>query len=219
MAELSYGREKLLKMGQRSIRRVLKRADKALKRRGAENVFLSGDLREIIPYESLKDEYKHNRTYQIPMTKIFACYRCLRVRMDEWLAQKTPKEMIISDGNLQAVTVEDLAEICADARRIILRTNEERKAKRVADILFEDYGVLIEIEKNDFLKDNNCAYFFIDVDKGKIRMGDCVADGAEFVSKSGIYALDPAEEAFCLGDENVFDIKNLLLGKNKLKIS
>lgn len=219
VAELSHRKEELLKMREGSIRRALNKADKALKRRGAENVFLSGDLRQLIPYDSLKDEYKHNRTYQIPAAKMFACYKYLREKTDGLSTQKTQKAMIISDDKLQAVTIEDLAEVCMDARRIILRTGEERKAKSFADVLFEEYGVLIEIEENDFLKDDNSAYFLIDVDKSRIRVGDCVADGAELVSRSGIYALDPAEEAFCLGDENIFDIKNLLLGKNKLKIS
>lgn len=127
--------------------------------------------------------------------------------------------MIISDSKLKAVTIEDLADVCMDARRIVLRTEDEQRAKNLADILFREYGVLIKIESNDFNKEDNNAYFLIDADEGKIRAGDCIADGAELVSNSGIYALDPAQEAFYLGDENVFDIKSLLLGKNKLKIS
>ncbi|MBQ3573705.1 MAG: hypothetical protein IJA16_03820 [Clostridia bacterium] len=219
VAELSYTKEELLKMREGSIRRALNKADKALRHQGAENVFLSGDLRQIIPYDSLKDKYKHNRTYQIPVTKMFACYKHLREKADGLSTQKTQKAMIISDGKLQAVTIEDLADVCMDARRIILRTGEGRKAKSLADVLFEEYGVLIETEENDFLKDDTFAYFLIDVDKGRIRVGDCVADGAELVSGSGIYELDPAEESFYLGAENAFDIKSLLLGKNKLKIS
>ncbi len=219
VAEIAYTREELVKMRGRHIKKAVLKADKELKRRGAENIFLAENFKSIIRDSSLLPEYEHNRIYKIPANKIFMCYKYLKQKtcgLSSWRARNS---LIISDSKLRAVTIEDLADVCMDAKRIVLRTEEEQRAKSLADILFKEYGVLIKIESNNFAKEDNSAYFLLDADAGKIRAGDCLADGAELVSNSGIYALDPAEEAFYLGDENAFDIKSLLLGKNKIKIS
>ncbi len=219
VAEIAYTREELMRMRGRFIKKAVIKADKELKRRGAENVFLAENFKSIVRDSALLSEYEHNRIYKIPANKIFMCYKYLKQKTCELSSQRARNSLIISDSKLRAVTIENLADVCMDARHIVLRTEEEQRAKSLADILFKEYGVLIKIECNDGSGGDNSSYFLIDADAGKVRAGDCLADGAELVSNSGIYALDPAEEAFYLGDENVFDIKSLLLGKNKLKIS
>lgn len=219
VAEIAYTREELMRMRGRGIKKAVLKADKELKRRGAENVFLAENIRNIIWDSALLSEYEHNRIYKIPANKIFMCYKYLKQKACEVSYQRTRNSLIISDSKLRAVTIENLADVCMDARNIVLRTQEEQRARELADILFKEYGVLIKIEGDKASGKDNNSYFLIDADAGKVRAGDCLADGAEFVSNSGIYELDPAEEAFYLGDENAFYIKSLLVGKNKLKIS
>jgi len=212
VAELSYTKEKLLSFNKNKLRRIIKKAYAFLENNGADGILFSGKLNSLLQEKYPKDFYEKNKYRKIPSCRIFDCF----FELNKAFKNKTKQSpvMLIKDTTLQAVTFKTLSMVCINAREIFIHTNMKSKVEEYSENLFSEYGVLLNINTPP-----PSPYFLIDVDMGKIRIGDCIVDGAEFVSGSGIYEADPWEEARILGEENNLKISHLLSGENKIKIS
>lgn len=212
VAELSYTKDNLFSFNKNKLRRIIKKAYTFLGNNGADGILFSGELNEFLQEKYPKYFYEKNKYKKIPACRIFECFFELNKILKN--NHKQSPVMLIKDSNLQAVTLKTLSMICINASEIFIHTNMKSKVEEYSENLFSEYGVLLNINTPP-----PSSYCFIDVDVGKIRIGDCIVDGAEFVSGSGIYEADPREEARILGEENNLKIKYLLSGENKIKIS
>lgn len=215
VAELAYSESELKTMRTKKLVRLMQKATAILKSNGAEAALPSDVLREIIENYHPKLVLNFKKSYKIPPNRISFCFLKLWSKINE--QSRYGATLTISDKDLRGVSLPLLEELCTTARQITIRTDKLTSAQRIADDIFCEYGVLIKVEP--YTEKKVYSYSFIDADEGRIRIGDCIADGAEFISNSGIYKLDPAEEAVYLCDENFLEIKSLLVGQNKVKIS
>lgn len=215
-AELSYTAEEITRMSTRRLHRVVRRAEKILFCEGAENVLFAKNLRNLPPVQKVYKEYALKTSKKIPPSKVVDCYLYALEKFKCSCKTRLPERAMLCDRRLLGMSFEKLSRICMDVKHITLRTGETKRGEKLANSLFEEYGILISVEAYDKSCDVNAAQVVIDVDEGRIRINDFVVDGAEYVSNSGIYGLEPAEEAACLGDECDLDVRYLMSGENVL---
>lgn len=218
VAELAFCQDDIAKMSIKKLKRILDRAELMLKNQGAVAVFFSEDLKQCLNLKQRHLLPQIRKSFKIPPSRIFEAYNLMRDSLAEYSAPKHEENMTIIDGALNAVTPDVIANICTDAKKITIKTNKKDKAQKIEHIIFCEYGIILNV--TDIDEEEVCkAQVLIDVDKGKIRIGDRVADGAEFVSGATAFGISSSEEAYYLGNDNLLAIKTLLSGKNKIKIS
>ncbi len=215
-AELSYSTQEIIRMGQNRLRKVLNRAERFLLCNGAYDVLLSKNLRELAPVQKMCRENPPQRSKKIPSSKVVECYLYAMDISNKGVDKRYIKRAIIYDSGMKGTTFENLSKICMDVKQVGLWTSEKGKGERLAQKLFEEYGVLMSVKDYADKPELNSEHIVIDVDEGRVRINDFVVDGAEFVSNSGVYGLDPAEEAACLGDDCDLSISRLMSGENVL---
>lgn len=212
VAEVSYTAEDIMRFGERKLRKITNRAKRHLESRGAENVLFAQNVRNVLKKRDLYEAYAPKRISKIPPCRVVECF-LKALETYDFCNKKVVEKVVVYDKEMRGVDFESLLKICMKVKEVILFTDNTEKAEIPAQKLFEEYGVLINVKENRLAQGVNLPQIMIDVDKGRIRIKDFVVDGAEFVSNSGIYDLDPQEEAECLGDECDLLIRNLMSGK------
>lgn len=210
VAETAAGERDLARMRKISVARIIRRAERKLRRLGAMRILMAENCREYAPF--LKERiYK---SYSIPAVRIFEGFEAARKMM----GYNVIKNVLVTDRELTAVSYEKLVNLCKMAEKISVCTTETERAEEMAERLFYEYGVCIQIRSEVCDEDRRKVQAVIDTDNAKVRIGDFCIDGAEFRSKSGDYKTDAAEETACLGEENTLEIEKWISGNRAIKI-
>ncbi len=212
VAEISYTAKDIMRVGERKLRKITDRAKRHLESRGAEGVLFAQSIRNILQKRNLYEGFAPKRINKIPSCRMVECFFKALERCGCY-NEKVADKAVICDNEMRGVDFEGLLKICMKVKDVVLCTNNTENAEMLAQKLFEEYGVLITIKENRLTEGANLPQIMIDIDKGRIRIKDFVVDGAEFVSDSGKYGLDPQEEARCLGGECDLSIRSLMSGK------
>ncbi len=210
VAEVSCSASDILKMSRKRREKLLCKARKFLFSSGATAALPSAECRAV----GLCDT-EYARSFKIPPSRIFECFMFCRKKMGDI---DLFKELHIFDKELTAFDYEKLSALCTSVRQLVLHTDKTAEADRLAQRLFAEYGIFVKISSRPADADR-IFYSIIDADCGIVRIGDFRIDGAEFISNSGIYNLDAAQEAAILGDSVNFEVRNWLSGKNVIKTS
>ena len=126
------------------------------------------------------------------------------------------KMIYLYDRDLSFFNYHNAEQIIYIAERIILCTENIYLAKDITEKLFYEYGVCIDIKKYSLNNDNK--KFIIDADRGIIRIGDVFADGVEYDIECEKYNLDLRPLADNLDFSDKMKIKNIVSGKNLIKL-
>lgn len=213
VAETAANDKDITTMSRRRVKKLMKKAERLLLTLNADAVLLSERCKELnlSNYCSSRD-----KRYKIPAKKIFECFFFSYKKAHMFGNYDT---LHIFDPELRAITYEELLKVCLIVKYITLHTLKKDRALMLAEQLFYEYGVCIKISDIVNINEERNVQMLIDVENRKVRIGDFCIDGAEFYSKSGLYALDAAEEAAVLGENIDFQIKSWMSGKNVIKIS
>ena len=212
VAEISYSVEEIMHFGEKKLRNVVGRAKRLLESQGADGVLFAQSLRNVLQNNSVYDCFAPKRINKIPPCRVVECF-LKALQIYDVCKEKVADRVVVCDREMRGVDFDELLKICMKSRDVVLYTWCIEKAERVAQKLFEEYGVLITVKKHILTDSIARPQIMVDIDKGRVRIKDFVVDGAEFISGSGKYALDPQEEAQCLGDECRLSIRNLMSGK------
>ncbi len=214
VAELFCTEEELKKMSSRRALRAVRSAKSFLVGEGAEKVLLSKTVRDIMSAKGIYETENVEKLYKIPPHRMVECFMIAIEKYKGACGGKMPNCAVICDRELKGIEYDKLSRICMEIRCINILTENTRRGEKLSEELFEEYGVMIGVFEYDKITEHGHVNILIDVDAGRIRINDFVIDGAEFISNSGNYQLDPAEEAVCLGDECDLVVQNLISGKN-----
>lgn len=212
VAEISHTAEEIMHYGERKLRRIVCKAKRLLASQGVEGVLLSQNIRDILQKRNLYEQFAPKRSNRIPPCRVIECFfKALKIY--NGCNDKVEEKAVICDSEMRGVDFDCLLKICMKVKNVVLYTDNTENAEGLAQKLFEEYGVLITVKKYRLIERANLPQIMIDVDRGRVRIRDFVVDGAEIVSNSGKYGLDPQEEAECLGDECCLSIRSLMSGK------
>ncbi len=212
IAELNFSPDKLKRLKEKRINKIIMYAEKLLRNNGATHIILSKECKVVLLNRCITERYEIAKTNKIQPHKIQDAF-WYSVAKTGGLRRNLG--LLIKDKHLNFVSYEYIEKLCTAVKYIALRTDEIKLADELSKKLFCEYGIILNIAENQ--KDIK-SFYMIDFDNAVVRAGDLVIDGAEFISQAPVLT-DAQEEAECFGSENQLAVKNWFSGKNKLKIS
>ncbi len=181
----------------------IERAKILLNKKGVSQVLLTNELRDILGDKKCKG---------IPAVNLIESF--------EHLYKKVGKgqynSIYLYDEKLSFLDYHNLSKIIYLAKSLVIYTAETERAKSLARDIFYEYGVWIDVREGVH-KDRN-VQMVIDADNGKVRIGDITVDDIEYDVDCSKYNLDfrYLADDTCLS--NCLKIKNLMAGKNLIKL-
>ncbi len=204
----SLGQFEKLKL--KNQKKLVKRAKKKLEKDNVTEIIFSKDIRKYCLFDGLFEEKRK----QIFLSLVPEHIRALT----EKCGIKLPvDEICIKNTRMDRINGYFLDEICYDAARIKICTENTEKAKKICERFYDDTGLLVRVTKVPETVD---ADIFIDADIMRLRIGtDILIDGDEFEMLVGDYLVDGLDALACV--RNVDFRKRILSyfsGKKKLTL-
>ncbi len=204
----SQGRFEKLKSKTR--KKLVGKAKKRLIKEGVTEIVFSKTLKKYCEVDGLFDEKRK----QIFLSMI---PECIRILTGKYGIKLPANEICIKNALMDRINGYFLDEICYDAAKIRICTENTEKAKDICERFYEDTGLSVRVTKNSETSD---ADIFIDADFMRLRIGaDILIDGNEFEMWLGDYFVDCLDVATCV--RNVDFRKRILSyfsGKKKLTL-
>ena len=184
--------------------RSIKAAKKRLENRGVD----------FIVFDKLCKGEDSCNEYKIKPLRIFDAYAFAYKRFAK---DRVLSRADIFDRKLYAVTGQRLCEIAKGVRNIYLHTEKIAEFEKESEEIFNEYGIWIECD--DCMKSTDKKDALIDVDRGFVRIGDFLIDGALYSCDGLKYDINIGEIVDKLESDDCFKIKSWKSGKNMLEIS
>ncbi len=179
----------------------------------AKLILKNNNVTDIILTDEVRDIISERYAFGIPKGSLLTSFKLLYNK----LAVKRCKMINVCDKELCFFSYQIAEQIIYMAERVSLYTINVHSAKAIADKIFYEYGVWIDIKEHS-LKCYSSG-FLIDADRGIIRIGDVCADNVIYDLNSINYNVDLRPLADNPDISDKIRIKNLVSGKNLIKIS
>lgn len=212
-AELSISTDRLADIGRHRLKKMILKADRLLKNRGAAGVVLTNQCKSKLLDRIDELPIEFERSCVIPASKMEECLAFVLTKITKVTSFSSA---VLFDRELCVVDKGLLEKVCQAVKQISLYTCCTAKAEKLAEFMYREYGVCMFVGEYNDLTARKKAHILIDIDNARVRAGDFVVDGAEFISDIGEYELDGAEAAAVLGEENNMRIKCWLSGGRKV---
>ena len=144
---------------------------------------------------------------------------CFAICMKKYGVKSNKRKLIIIDKKLDFADANALSKLCLYAQNILLKTERIAEAEKMAEKIFIEFGVWIEVEEHSRKFKTGPSSMLIDADKGIIRVADLIVDGIDYGIDFGNYKINTQEVTEKIKKLNKLQIKYLKSGSNLLKIS
>ena len=184
----------------KKLSKLVKKAEKMLIDKDVSNIVLTCECKKMLGSDTLSG---------IPPKEIFNAFKLFSRKIN-----KRYKEIVILDKNLSAFNTHSFEKIMFLTNNFYLCTNNTCYAHIVAEAIYNEFGVWINIcEKN--CANSSCV---INVDKGKIHIGDIIVDGISYDVDFNGYDVDINDFIAISDISSYVKIDNLMSGKNLIKL-
>lgn len=183
---------------------AIKKAERILKKQGVYEFFYTEEVRKFL---GLKDYYG------IPICDLAESFLYLSDRMKGYR-----DNVVIVDKKLSFFNKDIFKIIMYLANNFSVYTENAYDGCRLAEYLFYEYGVWINVLPYDKGFGNIKNRYIIDAEKREITIGDVTVDNVEYDVDFGTFDIDLRfmRENSCISD--CLSIKNLKSGKNLIKL-
>lgn len=208
-AEIEIAEEKLGRMSRKKRCRLLCKAEMQLRRLGTDKVLIDSRYKELLLAE------QKNSAYFLPPQFCFDTFELASERVRSGGRIRT---LAIYDSKLRAVSISRLENVVMSVNSISLYTEKTDEAENLADRLLDKYGILIDVMPMPTQKSEMRPEYLIDVDNGRVCVGDFAVDGIELDTELGECRLDNADIADNIELFGSLNIKRLISGKNAVDV-
>ncbi len=198
------------KLKPKTQKKLVEKAKKKLAKDNVTEIIFSKALKKYCSFDGLFEEKRK----QIFLSLLPECMRTLTGKC----GIKLPvNEICIKNFWMDRINGYFLDEICYDAAKIRICTENTEKAKNICERFYDDTGLLVKVTG---IHETVDADVFIDADIMRLRIGtDILIDGNEFEMSLGNYLVDCLDALVCV--RNVDFRKRILSyfsGKKKLTL-
>ena len=198
------------KLKPKTQKKLVEKARKKLAKENVTEIIFSKTLKKYCAVDGLFEEKRK----QIFLSMIPECIRTLT---GKYGIKLPANEICIKNERMDRINGYFLDEICYDAVKIKICTENIEKARNICERFYDDTGLSARVTKSFETSD---ADIFIDADIMRVRLGtDILIDGNEFEIWLGEYCVDCLDALACV--RNVDFRKRILSyfsGKKKLTL-
>lgn len=204
VVSIPVAKDNLSEMNNKRFKRIENKAKKLLSKFGAENVLYSEEC-QIALRKNKSVNFEFPKSSDIPIHRLCDCFFKFFSPVSDIYQSK---RLCIIDSDFDFVNFDIIEHLCKSVKFISVFCKTPEFGKIISDKIFTKYGLWVDFFEPDAYNSKKPPFLLINADKRLVRIGDRIVCGAEFVSKSMQYRLNPAEEAYILGEKNYMDISN-----------
>ncbi|MBO4941192.1 MAG: hypothetical protein J6D15_03220 [Clostridia bacterium] len=177
------------KLKPKTQKKLVEKAKKKLIKENVSEIIFSKTLKKYCAFDEVIEEKRK----QIFLSMI---PECIRILTGKYGIKLPVDEICIKNERMDRINGYFLDEICYDAARIRICTENTEKAKSICERFYDDTGLPVRVTKNPETVD---ADIFIDADIMRLCIGtDILIDGNKFEMSLGDYVVDCLDVALCV---------------------
>lgn len=198
-------------IGKAVLKKRIRIAERMLKDLGVNIITRTNDCNDI-------DEIENDTSCSengIPLDELLNCFIFC---MKKCGIKSVKNKLIINDRQLIFADIYSISSVCLYAKNILLKTDFTEEAEKIAEKIFFEFGVWIEIEQYEKDFKASPSTMLIDADRGIIRVADMIIDGVDYGIDCRNYNINIQDVLNKIKKINKIQIKNMKSGNNIVKM-